>query len=386
MKFYRNVYSEINLDNLVHNLNIIKAIDMSKKIIAVVKDDAYGHGAVEVSKSLINNGVEMLAVGYVGEALELRKSGINIPILIMGITPLDYLDELLNYGFIQTVASFEYAILLSEALSIRNEILTIHLKIETGMGRVGLFASDENYKIVNNIFRNPFLKIEGIYTHLSNSDDISDDYTFRQYEVFESFCNSLGNLKLNINCIHICNSAGILNFKFDIANCVRPGISLYGYGNSGSFDYGYLDFKPIMKLKASIVHIKNVREGEFIGYGKSYKVDKEKVVATVNVGYGHGYPRYLSNIGKVIIKGKYCKIIGIICMDHFMVDVTEIKDVKLFDVVTLMGEDDGKKIDANDIANMGGTICYEFLCGIRRKVPRIYISDNDIVSIRDCMI
>lgn len=385
MKFYKNVYSEINLDNLVHNLNIIKNINKDHKIIAVVKDDAYGHGAFEISKKLIECGVEMLAVGYIGEALELRKCGINNPILIMGVTPIEYVDELLDYGLTQTITSFEYAILLSNALSIRKKKLRVHLKIETGMGRVGLFASDENFKIVNNIYRNPFFEVEGIYTHLSNSDNPNDDYTFKQYELFKSFCNSLDGLKLNINYRHISNSAGILNFRFKDINSTRPGLLLYGYGNKKSFNNSY-EFKPIMKLKASIVHIKNVSKGEFIGYSKSYKVDKEKIIATVNVGYGHGYPRYLSNKGKVIVKGKYCRIIGNVCMDHFMIDVTEVEGVKLFDIVTLMGEEGEKKIDANDIADIGGTICYEFLCGIRRKVPRVYVSSGGTVGFRECMI
>ena len=385
MRFYKNVYSEINLDNLVHNLNIIRDINPDHKVIAVVKDDAYGHGAVDVSKKLIECGVEMLAVGYIGEALELRRCGISESILIMGITPLDYLDELLDYGLTQTITSFEYAILLSDALSIRKRKLKVHLKIETGMGRVGLFASDENFKIVNNIYRNPFFEVEGIYTHLSNSDNPSDDYTFKQYELFKSFCNSLDRLKLNINYRHICNSSGILNFKFNDMNCVRPGLLLYGYGNNTSFNDSF-KFKSVMKLKASIVHIKNVSKGEFIGYSKSYKVDREKVVATINVGYGHGYPRYLSNKGIVILKGKYCRVIGNICMDHFMVDITEVEGVKLFDSVTLMGEDSRKKINADDIAHIGGTICYEFLCGIRRKVPRVYVSGGNVVNIRECMV
>ena len=381
MKFYKNVYAEINLDNLVHNLELIRSFNGNQKIIAVVKDDAYGHGAVEISKKLIENNIEMLAVGHIGEAIELRKSGINVPILIMGVTPIEYLYELLNYRLTQTITSFEYAILLLGELSKINKKLKVHIKVETGMGRVGLFASDENYEIVNNIFRNPFFEVEGIYSHFSDADSEDASYTMRQYKLFELFCNNLDKLKLNIKYKHMCNSAGSINFKFEYLNCIRPGLLLYGYNNG--IKNKSIKFKPIMNLKARVVHIKRVHKGEFIGYGKTYKADKEGIIATINVGYGYGYPRYLSNKGKVILNGCYSNIVGNICMDHFMIDITNIRGVKLFDEVLLMGEIMGKRIYANDIADFGQTICYEVLCGIRRKVPRIYLSNDEIVNIRE---
>lgn len=378
MKLYDNVYAEINLDNLIHNLNLVKAFNKDQKIIAVVKDDAYGHGAVEISKILVENSVEMLAVGCVREGIELRKNGINICILIMGVTPVEYLDELLKYNLTQTITSYEYAELLTNKLRVLNEKLVVQIKLETGMGRVGLFASDENYKIVNNIFRSPFFEVDGVYSHFSNSDYPRDEYNFDQYKIFNVFCNNLEKLGLSIKYKHMCNSSGSLNFNFGYLNSIRPGLILYGYNHSEKMD---VKFKPVMSLKGRIVHIKSIHKGNFIGYGKNYKTVRESRIATVNIGYGHGYPRYLSNEGKIILKDNYANIIGNICMDHFMVDVTDVNDVKIFDEVTLIGESGGKSIFADDIARIGKTICYEVLCGIRRKVQRVYIKNNQIINI-----
>lgn len=378
MKFYNNVYAEINLDYLEHNLNLIKSLNKGQKIMAVVKDDAYGHGSVEISRKLIENNVDMLTVGHIFEAIELRKAGINVPILILGVTPVEYTYELLNYRLTQTITSFEYALLLSKELCKFSQKLKVHLKVDTGMGRVGLFASDENYEIVNNIFKYPCFEVEGIYSHLSDADSINSEYTQMQYKIFNTFCNNLNKMKLNIKYKHICNSAGSINYEFYDLDYIRPGIALYGYGMHKG-----LELRPIMSLKAKIVHIKRANKGEFIGYGKTYKVNKESVIATVNVGYGYGYPRYLSNRGKVIVKGVYANIVGNVCMDHFMIDVTHVDNINIFDEVILLGETNGKTIYANDISNMGDTINYEVLCGIRRKVSRIYKSNNKIVSVRE---
>lgn len=380
MKFDKNVYAEINLDNLEHNFNLVKSINKYKKIIAVVKEDAYGHGAVEISKELIKCGVDMLAVVKVEEAIELRENGINIPILIFGVTPIEYLNELLKYELTQTITSFEYAILLLEELKKINKILKVHIKMETGMGRVGLIASDENLKIVNNIFINPLFNVEGIYSHFSDADNEDESYTLVQYQQFNLFCNNLDKSKLNIKYKHICNSAGSIKFPNFDGNAIRPGIILYGYNLIK--DKQYINFKPVMSLKARIVHIKEVHKGESIGYGRTYKADKKRIIATINVGYGSGYPRYLSNKGKVLINGVYCDIVGNICMDHTMIDITFVENVKLFDEVILMGESVDKSIYATDICKFGETICYEVLCGIRRRIPRVYIKDNKVLSVR----
>lgn len=378
MKFNKNVYAEINLDNLKYNFNLIKSINKGKKVIAVVKEDAYGHGAVEISKELVKYGVDMLAVVKVEEAIELRENGINIPILIFGVTPIEYLNELLKYELTQTITSFEYAILLLEELKKINKILKVHIKIETGMGRVGLIASDENLKIVNNIFINPFFNVEGIYSHFSDADNDDESYTLTQYQLFNLFCNNLDRLKLNIKYKHICNSAGSIKFPNFNGNAIRPGIILYGYNLIK--DKQHINFKPIMSLKARIVHIKEVHKGESIGYGRTYKANEKRIIATINVGYGSGYPRYLSNKGKVLLNGVYCDIVGNICMDHTMIDITSVENVKLFDEVVLIGKSIDKFIYATDICKFGETICYEVLCGIGRRIPRVYIKDSKVLN------
>ena len=380
MRIYKGVYAEINLDKLIHNLNIIKDLNKNKNIIAVLKDDAYGHGAVEISNKLIENGVKIIAVANVEEGVELRKSGVLIPILILGVTPLEYINELLVYRLTQAITSLEYAVLLSRELLRIGKRLNVHIKVETGMGRMGLFASDENSEIVNNIFMNPYFKIEGIYSHFSDADNLDQSYTLFQYKLFNKFCNNIDFLKLNIKYRHICNSAGSINFDFENSNCVRPGIALYGY--NVSLKKKDLQFQPIMNLKAKIIHIKRVPKGSFIGYGKTYMTDRDSVIATINIGYGYGYPRYLSNKGKVIVKGFYANIVGNVCMDHFMIDITHIKNVDLFDEVVLIGEMGEKKLYADNIASFGETICYEVLCGINRGITRIYIENDEIINVR----
>ncbi len=371
MNLRRTVYAEINLDNLVNNLNAVKKLSKEKNIICVVKDNAYGHGLVNVSRKLCENNIEMLAVSNIEEGIKLRENNINLPILIMGVTPIYCVNELVNYRLTQTISSFEYALLLSDKLSQISQKLKVHIKLETGMGRVGLFASDENYEIVNNIFRNPLFEVEGIYSHFADADSEDQSYTIKQYKLFSSFCNNLERLKLNIKYKHISASSGILNFKFDELNCSRPGLLLYGYDQNSRKKH--TQFKPVMNLKAQIVHIKKIHKGESIGYGRTYISDSEKIIATINLGYGDGFPRYLSNKGRVILKGEYANIVGNICMDQFMIDITHIKDVKIFDEVIIIGSQDSLNISPYDIAELGNTICYEVLCGIRERVPRIYI-------------
>lgn len=379
MKILDNVYAEVSLDNLIHNLNLSRGID-HKRVIGVVKDDAYGHGSIAIAKTLIENGVEVLAVGSISEGVLLRDAGIKVPILILGITPIDYCGELLEYDLTQTIPSYEYAILMNGKLANLHKPLKVHIKIETGMGRVGLIASDENLKIVNNIFRNPLFDVQGVYSHLSDACNNDKTYTINQYKLFNTFCNNIEKFKLNIKYKHICNSAGSLNYKFDNIDYIRPGLLLYGYNLCND---QYREFKPIMTLKAKIVHIKKVHKGEFIGYDRTYKTDRESIIATLNVGYGYGYPRYLSNRGRVILKGQFANIIGNICMDHCMIDITHIDNVKLFDEVILIGRDGEKMIDAGEIASYGSTICYEVLCGIRRKISRIYLEKDKVKYIRE---
>lgn len=379
MNYFSNTYIEVNLDNLIYNLKFVKDNNKDKEIIAVVKDDAYGHGCIQVSRELIKNGVKILAVGNLIEAIYLRNSGIKVPILIFGVTSVNYIDELINYDLIQSITSVEYANMIIEKLKKINKVLKVHLKLETGMGRVGLFASDENLEIVNNIFRNPLLDIQGIYSHFSDADNMDRDYTINQYKIFSSFCNNIDKLKLNIRYKHICNSAGSLNYQFNDVTHIRPGLLLYGYNMANEID----KLKPVMTLKAKIVHIKKVKKGECIGYSRTYRTQRESIIGTLNIGYGYGYPRYLSNKGKVIVNNEFANIVGNICMDHCMIDITNIRGVNLFDDAILIGESEDKAIDAHEIANHGNTICYEVLCGIRRRIPRIYLENNKVKYIRE---
>ncbi len=365
-----NVYCEINLNNLIDNLNFVR-LKSNKEVIGVVKDNAYGHGAYEVSKCLVDNGVKVLAVSSLSEGVYLRDRGIKEDILILGVTNPLFVKDIIYYNLIQTITGHEYYKLLCENLKGTMDPLRVHIKIDTGMGRVGLFASDENLKIVNTMCSNPLFLVEGIYSHLSDADNTHREYTLNQHKLFTTFCNNIDDMKLNIKYKHICNSAGSINYNFPNVNYVRPGLLLYGYDPCNR----HIGLKRVMSLKSKIVHINKIRKGQFIGYSKTYKAQRDMIVGTLNIGYGHGYPRYLSNKGRVIVNGKYARIVGNICMDHLMIDITDIYDVKLFDDVILIGEYGESLIDAHEIANYGGTICYEVICGIRKKVSRIYLED-----------
>ncbi|MGL4759899.1 MAG: alanine racemase [Sarcina sp.] len=382
MESIRPVWAEINLDNIRNNIREIKKLTKDKKIIAVVKADAYGHGAVDVAPVLIEEGASKLAVAMITEALELREAGIKADILILGYTPLTFSEKLIIENIEQTVYSLDYARGLSrEALKL-NTKAKIHLAIDTGMGRIG-FLPDEDLEDIIRVCLLPGLEVEGIFTHFSTADEEDKTYTNEQFKKFRNICNELEERGIHIPLKHSSNSAAIMDLNETYLDGVRPGIITYGYYPSNEVQLDKLKLKPALTLKTNVVHLKTLKKDMYISYGRAFKTEKETIIATLPIGYADGYTRLLNGKAKVIIKGQLAPVVGKICMDQCMIDVTDIKGVKLGDEVILIGEENGVKFNADDIAQLIGTINYEIICMLKNRVPRIYLENGEISKVRN---
>ena len=381
MNKYERVYARIDLDAIIYNVeNVKKKITSNTILMPIVKADGYGHGAVPISKELTKIGIERFAVATIEEAITLRKNGIDKKILILGYTPENMADKLVEYNLIQTVYNLNTAKKLSEIAIKNNKEIDIHIKLDTGMGRIGFIPNDESVGIIKSIYNLPNLMIEGIYTHLSKADEQDKTFTEDQLKEFNNFINRLEKIGINIPVKHVANSAAILDGDGKYRDLVRLGISLYGLYPSDDVNKENIKLKPVLSLISHIIHIKEVKEGTPIGYGGSYITNRKSLIATIPVGYGDGYDRLLSSKGKVLIGGRYANIVGRICMDQFMVDITDIPDVKELDEVVLIGKQGHNEITADDIARIKGTINYEVVCQLGKRIPRVYYKDNKYIS------
>jgi alanine racemase len=379
----RPVWAEINLNNLAYNVSEIRKISKSKDIIGVIKADGYGHGALDIAPILLESGITRLAVAVLDEAVELRRGGIKCPIMILGYTPTIFADSLLKYNIEQTVYSYEFALELSKIAEKDNKKIKIHIAIDTGMGRIGFLCDDNGLDAVYKISKLPNIIIEGLFSHFSTADEEDKTYTNYQIKRFNWFYHKLIEQNVHINIRHIANSAAIIDLPQCHFEAVRPGIILYGYYPSDKVIKNKINLKPVMSLKTSIVHIKELDSGEYISYGRRYKTARKSVIATLPVGYADGYTRLLFDRAKVIINGKFAPVIGSICMDQCMVDVTDMENINVGDEVVLMGQVGETKFDADDIAELLGTINYEVICMISKRVPRVYIKDGEVVKVRN---
>ena len=368
------VVAEVNLDAIKHNYKQIRNhVPHEVEIMAIVKADAYGHGAVEVSKLLQEEGVNRFAVAIAKEGEELRSQGITSPILILGYTPRADIKTLIENNLTQTVFSYEMAKTLSDEAGKLGKTINIHIKVDTGMGRIGFLSSPQSVEEVKMISQLPHLNMEGIFTHFSTADEEDIAYTRKQWHIFEGFLQELRGVGIELPVIHAANSAAIMCHSYTDLNVVRPGIILYGYYPSEYLKGKMIDIIPAMTLKTQVVHIKELPERHYIGYGRTYYTHQKTKVATIPVGYADGYSRRLGNVGKVLIRGQYAPIIGNICMDQFMVDVTNIDDVTVEDEVVLFGKQGENEISVEEIAAQLGTINYEIICMIGKRVLRIYV-------------
>ncbi|HEY4662671.1 MAG TPA: alanine racemase [Candidatus Humimicrobiaceae bacterium] len=382
----RFAWAEINLANLSHNLKIIRSFTASKdtKVMAVVKADAYGHGAIEVSRRAMKCGVNALGVAIVEEGVELRKSGIKIPIYVLGESPPEAVEEAIKRNLILNINSYKSAQFVSkECERIRKKVM-ININIDTGMNRIGINFKDAVSKILK-IFSLPNLKLEAVSTHFSCAGSRDDYYTEQQWKRFSEIIEKLKDTKIAIKNFHCANSAAFLKHKHMHLDMVRTGISVYGLN---PYDEDYADWldteasnavsglKPVFSLKTRITFIKEVPPGELISYCGTFKTKRESIIATVPVGYADGYSRLLANKAVVLINGKSAPVVGNITMDQFMIDITDAakgSHINVGDEVVLIGDSGGKKITADNIARLMDTINYEVVCMIKKRIPRIYV-------------
>ncbi len=379
----KRAWAEVSLDAIASNIREIRRITSpAAKIMAVVKADAYGHGFLETAKTLLENGADCLAVAMLQEAKQLRSRGITVPILILGATSSEAVDDILDFDIIPNVFDYEFAKALSYAAEKKDKIVKIHIKIDTGMTRIGFVADDgDNSVIIEEILkisRLPYIEIDGIFSHFSTADEEDVSFTKTQFRRFMSVCDGLSEKGLTIPCRHICNSAGIIMYPEMHLDMVRPGIILYGLYPSDEVDKTKLKLTPAMTLKARISLVKEVKAGREVSYGKTYITDKRVKIATVPIGYADGYPRVLSGKAKMAVNGKRVDVIGRICMDQCMIDATNVNTISAGDEVTIFGAD---TVTADDVAKWAGTIHYEIVCVTGKRIPRIYISNGKAVKV-----
>jgi alanine racemase len=357
-------FAEIDLNALTHNLGEVRKKTGNKSILAVVKADAYGHGSIKVSKHLLKSGASMLGVAFTEEAIELRKAGIKVPILVFFES--NNIDAYFKYSLTPVVFDFKSAEAISTKAYKHNRKIAVHIKVDTGMGRVGVMSTNALPEILK-IAEIKNLQLEGLMSHFSDSDMTDKDFAAVQLRSFTKLIESLKKKNIRFKFLHIANSAAVLQFPEAHLNMVRPGIMLYGYG-----PVKRNNLKPVLSLKSKIIFIKNVPTGTPISYGRTFITKRKSTIATIPIGYADGYSRKLSNSGEVLISGKRAPVVGLVCMDTIMVDVTEIPYVKENTDVVLIGSRGKEKITAQDIADKIGSIPYEILTAIGHRVKRIY--------------
>ena len=373
MNRYLRCYAEISLEAIGHNIREVKKrLPEGVKLLGVVKANAYGHGAVPVA-SYLENQVDYFATATIEEAVELRENGISAPILILGyVSPSQY-GDLVEYDITQTIDSYAQALALEKEAARQNRKAKAHLAVDTGMTRIGFQVTEHDADVAAKIADLPHIELEGMFTHFSCADQEDKTYCSMQMEKYDKMTALLAERGVTIPLRHICNSAGIMEFDDHRFEMVRSGIITYGIYPSEEVKKERLDLIPALSWKSHVIHVKEVGPGIGVSYGATYVTEKPMTrIATVSAGYADGYPRALSNQGCVLIHGKKAPIIGRICMDQMMVDVTDIPDLQVEDVVTLVGTDGDETITIEEIANPAARFDYEMLCDISSRVTRVY--------------
>lgn len=383
----RPVWAEINLDNLAHNMKEVKKNTKEGILItAVVKANAYGHGSVKSAETFLNNGADRLAVATLSEAIELRRANIDAPILILGYTPEKQYPLVVEHNITQTIYNYESAKSLSEAASIMDKTGIIHLKIDSGMGRLGFLPTDEAIEEIIQISNLPNIKVEGIFTHFATADEKDKAYTKIQYERFSEIVRKLKIRGVSIPIKHVSNSAAIIDIPEYNLNMVRAGIMIYGFYPSNEVSRDRMDLRPAMTLKAKISNIKRVPKGTGISYGQIFITEKESKIATIPIGYADGFSRLLTSKAEAFLKEKRVPIVGRICMDQCMLDITDLEDVNIGDEVVLFGYGEEGYPHVDEVAEKLNTINYEIVCMVGRRVPRVYIQNGEIIDVIDYLL
>ena len=371
----RPAWVEVDKKKAIHNLlEVRRAVGPNIKICTVVKADSYGMGSVELSKMYLENGVDMFAVAVIGEAFELREEIKEKDILVLGFTSEEFYEDAIKNNITLTIYNYDHALRLNEAAKKLNKKAKIHIKVETGMNRLGFLPTEENADKVADIAKLENIKIEGAYSHHAKADEKDKTTAHMQAGRFIKFMKMLKERNVEIPTKHIANSATIIEMPEYYFDMVRPGIILAGFYPSDEVDTEKYKFEICVTLKARLANVKTIDAGEGVGYGHLYRADKPVTVGTIPLGYADGYSRLLSNKGYVVVKGVKCQILGKVCMDQFMVDLSNVENPQIGDVAIVYGDGTDGAMTAEDVANMRGTISYEVLTNLAvRRLPKIYV-------------
>ncbi len=371
LQFKRPAWIEIDLSALENNYNFIRSrIKEQTKIAAVVKANAYGHGVVKVARKLSQLGVEYFCVGSPDEGIELRNAGIEKPILVLAEVLKSQYADIIKGDLIQTAASMETLASLNQAAKKFGKKIRVHLKIDTGMGRIG-FLNQDLPEVFNKAVKLENIEVEGILSHLARADEEDKEFSYKQLQKFNSALDKIKNAGFKLPLLHIANSAAIIDLKETSLDLVRPGIMLYGLLPSNDLQKN-ADLKPLLSFKTRVVQLRNLPAGSAVSYGSTYITDSEEKLAVLPIGYKDGYPRLLSNQGEVLINGQRAPIRGKVCMGQTIVSVEEIDEVQVGDEVVLIGKQGNEEISATEIADLCGTINYEIVCGLSERLEKIY--------------
>ena len=377
---YFRTQARIDLDAVEYNCGNVRAkLPDDCKLLGVIKADAYGHGAVELAH-LLDEKCDFFGVACIEEAVELKKAGVKAPVLILGYVDSNVYDLVVKYDVRIPIFSMESAVALSNEAVRQGKTVPFHFCIDTGMSRIGFQVNEQSADVCKEITLLPNIEAEGLFSHFATADEADLTKAKAQREKYKAFVKMLEDRGVNIPVKHLNNSAGIMNFDEYFDMC-RMGIILYGLYPSEEVDKSLLDIKPVMSWLTHITHIKTLEPGREISYGGTYKTTEPRVIATIPVGYADGYPRCLSNKGRVIINGQYANIVGRVCMDQFMVDVTDVKGVDLNSTVTLVGSDGDACLSMEEVSNSAHSFNYELPCRVARRVPRVYYKNGEIVKV-----
>lgn len=385
-KEYARGYATVDLDQIHRNMDHMKAnLDRKTRMIGVIKADGYGHGAVPIAKELEPlDYMYGFAVATSEEAHILRMTGIKKPIIILGYTFPESYRQMIEEEVRPAVFREDMLEELSEAAKQLKKQAKVHIKVDTGMSRIGILPDKNGLLFVEKAFRTEGIEVEGIFTHLATADHADKRYAIEQMERFQTFCREAEEyLGITIPVKHCSNSAGIIEMRKANMDAVRAGITLYGLWPSEEVAKNIVELEPALELKSTVIYLKTVPENTPVGYGRTYIAKSERKIATIPIGYGDGYPRSLSNKGSVLIRGKRAPIVGRICMDQFMVDVTEIEGVTENDEVTLIGRDGTEQITMEEIGEISGRFNYELACDLGKRIPRVYLKDKKAILIKN---
>lgn len=380
MKTYSRVYAKIDLDAVAWNMERMKKnLKEGTEMVAVIKTDGYGHGAVQVASMLESyDYVWGYAVATLDEAVVLRAAEIQKPILVLGCIFPDQYWEMLKYEIRMNVYTKEMAEAISALAVEKGEQAYVHIKLDTGMARLGFSAEESSIEEIKEIAELPNLVLEGVFTHFAKADEEDKTFTMMQLEKFEWMTQRLEEEGVTFPYVHASNSAGIIDVRRADYNLVRAGIAIYGLYPSEEVDKEKVQLKPALSLKSHIAFVKDIPAGTPVSYGGDFVSEHQMRIATIPIGYGDGYPRSLSDTGYVLIRGKKAPIIGRICMDQFMVDVSDIPEVKFGDKVTLIGRDQEEYLPVEKLSELSGRFNYEFVCDLGKRIPRVYVQDGKV--------